>query len=151
MCERPMPPVKAKCTCGKCTVTQRRPGGMTRWACHCKHCQAANAKDPVTQGLYGANSADWWCNVVLEGPTVGKCTTFAPCGCPCPLWCAHRRECAECGQPLVAWGHGALTGVAIVNNAVIQRALPEASLKPKFENFCARRHDPPQPCARVFA
>ena len=128
-----MPAARATCACGKCSISQRVPGGMARWKCHCSHCRAINEKDPMSNGEFSFNSADWCCNVVVKGPTKGKCTTFAPCGCPCPIWCADRRQCAECGQPLVYWGHGGFTGFAIVNCATIQREMPD--LEAKFENF----------------
>ena len=129
-------PAVAKCACGKCTLTQRKPGGMALTACHCSHCRAANEKDPGTKGEYGLNSIDWWCNVKTTGPTQGKCTTYAPYGCPCPMWCANRTECAECKTPLVTWGHGGFMGFAIVNHSMVRQAVPaEQAPKPTWEQF----------------
>ena len=129
-------PLTATCECGKCSVTQRRPGGMVMWKCHCSHCRASNEKDALSKGEYSFNSADWCCNVSLKGPTKSKCTTYAPFGCPCPIWCADRRTCSECGSPLIYYGHGAFTGVVIVNMERMQREMPQGcTLQPRFENF----------------
>ena len=110
---------------------------MAAWNCHCSHCRASTAKDPDCKGEYSFNSADFWCNVKVTGPTKGTCTTYAPCGCPCPIWGANRRQCAHCDQPLVYWGHGALTGFAVVNCQAIKRTVDDPSQlpDPKFENF----------------
>jgi hypothetical protein len=119
-------PVTGKCECGKCTVTQRQPGGIALWKCHCSHCRTAALKDPEAQGRYDFHAADWCCNFKVKGPKKGRCTVFTPGGCPCPIWGVYRQNCAECGTPVINWGHGALTGFAIVNMAMIRRSLPEA-------------------------
>jgi hypothetical protein len=130
-------PVTGSCKCGESTVTQRRAGGMAVWKCHCSHCRKACEGDPDTKGQYGFNTVDWCCNVKVTGPVVGQCTTWAPCGLPCPIWCANRKRCKECGSPLIATGYGAFTGFTIVDCAIINRGIPDD--KPKltatFDNF----------------
>ena len=124
------------CVCGKVTIKTRTPGGIATLKCHCSHCRKVNASDPVTQGKYGLQSVDWCCNVKVSGPTKSTWTTFTPYGCPCPLWCVDRRSCEHCKQPVVAIGHGAIEGMAIVNCATIQRCLPEGKeLKVRHEQF----------------
>ena len=142
-----MAPATAACGCGKCTVTHRTPGGIATWRCHCSHCRAANAHDPVTKGEFGFNVVDWCCNFKVTGPTEGKCTVFQPFGCPCPLWGAYRTSCAECKQPLVSYGHGGFTGFTIMNCTA-------PALQPKdglgFDSFYECGEKKAAPLARAY-
>jgi hypothetical protein len=131
----PMPVVRSECECGKCTVTQRKPGAIAVWTCHCSHCRAASASKSTPAPEYGTNAADWWCNVSVTGPTKSKCTTFAPHGCPCPIWGARRVKCAECETLLVNYGHGAFTGYAMLQNATMARLAPDKMPPPTLDTF----------------
>lgn len=128
--------VTGKCQCGKCTVGVRKPGGIRTVRCHCSHCRKANAGDTVTQGKYGINQIDWVCNVSMQGPTEATCTTFAPFGIPCPMWCVRRHRCKDCGTSVANFGYGGLTSIAVVNVACIDRGLPEGQhVECDFDNF----------------
>ena len=129
-------PIVAPCKCGKVSFTQRRPGGMAVFKCHCSQCRKACEADPVTKGAYVFEAIDWCCNVSISGKVTSSCTSYRPYGCPCPLWCVDRKRCAECGDFVCAYGYGGVTGLAVVNCSAIQRALPEGhEIKPKHEQF----------------
>ena len=130
--------VVGRCGCGKCTVRQRVPGGITGgwFKCHCSKCRKRTIEqNEENAGKFAGNVIDWCCNLSTSGSvqTTRTGTAVHLCCCTLPSWFGglDSNRCSECNQYVSFAGWGAFTGIAGANMQVINRGLPEErKLKP---------------------
>lgn len=114
-----------KCACGACTVSQRRPGGIVTFNCHCEACRAFFKDDKETKGEHSVLSLDWCCNVKSSGPIEWSDGQGA-----------NRGVCRECKQPVVHYGFGAWSIFSVPAGSAMNRGLPPGDkMKPEFNAY----------------